>query len=253
VNNHRFLLFFFCLILASCSSGQTKKAQSKADIYYEYGTQYLLSEDYVQALENLLKAYELRPNDSKILNNLGMAYYFRGDKNTAFSTLQKAVTADDKNIDAINNLASLYYTNGDYENAKKYYQLAEKDLAYNARFRVLYNLGLIEIQKGNEQNAELLFQRALTEKDDYCPAHFELGQLYLKHKDYDRSEESFRQASLGECIKFPAPLFYRAKSLWMLGRLKDAFMLYEKIKTEYPKSEFASEAQKQSEQLQTLL
>jgi type IV pilus assembly protein PilF len=250
---YRILFFSLCLSVSACSSQKKSQAQNKADIYYEYGTQYLLAEDYVQALENLLKAFEIRPNDSKILNNLGMAYYFRGDKSTAFSILEKAVNLDEKNIDAVNNLASMYYTNKDYENARKYYQIAEKDLTYNARFRVLYNLGLIELQTKNFQTAEVFFQRALTEKEDYCPAHFELGQIYFHQKDFDQAEEAFRQAGLGECIKSPAPIFYRAKSLWMIGRLKDAFILYEKIKTEYPKSEFASEAQKQSEQLQTLL
>ncbi len=73
--------FFLTLLLFSCASTNKSHKKStndkKADIYFSHGTSKLISRNYTQALKFLLKAKKLKPNDAKILNNLGMTFFFK--------------------------------------------------------------------------------------------------------------------------------------------------------------------------------
>ena len=129
----------------SCASSNKKVEQRKkrAHIYYTHGTKYLLDKEYIESLKNLLEARNLDPENSKILNNLGMAYYFRGKPELAKKEILKSIEIDPKNSDARNNLASIYFQQGQYDMAKKQYEKVLANLIYSHQYRTHYNLGLI--------------------------------------------------------------------------------------------------------------
>ena len=71
---------FILLIVAGCGSTTrdiSDPINRKAELHYNQGTKKLIEKDYTAALDHLLKAKMHKKNDSKILNNLGMAYYFK--------------------------------------------------------------------------------------------------------------------------------------------------------------------------------
>ena len=135
---------FFIFSLLGCSTKKQKKITlRKAELYYGHGTENLISRNYTKALEFLLKANELDPDNSKIINNMAMAYYFKKQRNTAINLLKKAIKLDPKNSDAKNNLASIYVDSNMLQEAKDLYKQVQKDLIYSHQYRTFYNLAVI--------------------------------------------------------------------------------------------------------------
>src|SRR5687768_13729388 len=116
------LLFAALMIMTSCASKNNVKSK-QSDLYFSAGTQSLMSKDYTDALKNLLKANELNPDNSEILNNLGMAYYFKGEIDLAIKTLNRALELNEENSDAKVNLASIHYKAGNVSQAEKLYKI----------------------------------------------------------------------------------------------------------------------------------
>ncbi len=74
------LLVLNILVLTACSSKKADIKSKQAELYFGAGTQSLMDQQYTEALKNLLEANKLDPENSDILNNLGMAYFFKGEK-----------------------------------------------------------------------------------------------------------------------------------------------------------------------------
>ncbi len=236
------LLFVAVMILTSCAS-KTNVRSKQSDLYFSAGTHSLMSKDYTDALKNLLKANELSPDNSEILNNLGMAYYFKGELDLAIKTLLRALEMNEQNSDAKVNLASIYYKSGKISQAEKLYKIVLKDLTYDKQARTLFNLGLLELKfKKNAVSAENYFKKSIKEDDNYCPAYFHLGLLQYKRSQFNSALKNFKEATMGTCYESPAPHFYQALSLVGLRRYEEARIKLDEIDTRFKKSVYAVRA-----------
>ena len=56
------------------------------------------NKEYTKALIIFSKAYEKNPKDTRILNNLGICYYFKGKRNKAVELIRKAIDLDKKKL-----------------------------------------------------------------------------------------------------------------------------------------------------------
>lgn len=230
------------LVLCACSS-KAKEVQSKqAALYFGAGTQSLMSQDYTEALKNLLKANELEPENSEILNNLGMAYYFKGDKQMGIRTLEKALKINEENSDVMLNLASIAYKDGNYQRAEDLYKKVQKDLTYDKQARTFYNLGLIELKKRDLAKAESYFKKSVAEDEDYCPSHFQMGLLLYSKKQFNRALTSFKEATMGTCTNSPDAHYYQAATLTELKRFNEARIKLDEVESKFAKTPYAAKA-----------
>lgn len=198
-------LFVLAVLMASCaSSDDTTPEQKRAEIYYNYGTNMLVEQKYTEALKNLLEAYKLNSTDSRICNNLGMAYYFKGQVPTAISFVQKSIELDPKNSDAKINLASIYYSQKKYDQALQIYQQVTNDLVYDNQYRTYNNIALIYQEKGMNMAAEEHYKLAIKENPEYCPAYYNYGKLALSRHDYKNAIQILKQGIGGQCFEQPA-------------------------------------------------
>jgi type IV pilus assembly protein PilF len=236
------LIILSTFIVISCSSKAEKKRKTQADLYYGAGTQSLMSQDYTDALTNLLKANELDPDNSGIINNLGMAYYFKGEQDLALRTLKRAIELDDKNSDAKVNLASIYFHNGNLNDAERIYKSVLKDLIYDKQARTLYNLGLLEMKRNDEVAAQNYFKKSVKEDANYCPSFFQMGLMQYNRKQFAQSLKNFKEASMGVCFESPAAHYYQGLSLTGLRRFNEARMKFDEIDARFKTSEFAPKA-----------
>ncbi len=242
----------FLLIITSCSSNKIKDQtpeEKKAELYYTQGTGELIKKDYLGALTNLLKAKELSPNDSKIRNNLGMAYYFREKMNLAEIELKEAISLDDKNSDAKINLGSIYFEKKKYKDARNLYEKVLSNLTYENQYRTYYNLAMLDLSEGDRKSAFENLNKSIKEKDDYCIANFKLGELYAEEYKFKEALHSFRQAGLGLCVSEPAPLYQQAITLLNLEKKKDAKIKFEEVISKFPDSKFQKMATNQIKRL----
>ena len=153
------------IFLTGCSVfNKPSLDKKKAELYFSQGTTELVSKRYTKALEYLLKARELNPNDTRIYNNLGMGYYFKGHQKKALTYLKKSVELDSRNSDARNNLAGIYLEKGEWELARREYLEVLRDLLYDNQYRTYYNLALLDLRQGRSASALNYFKRSLADK-----------------------------------------------------------------------------------------
>ena len=201
---------FSLISCATTKKDQKTSAQRKADIYYNQGTQELITKDYTSAITHLMKANRLNPNNSEILNNLGMAYYFKGRKESAIKFIKKSLTIDSKNTRARLNIATIYVESNKFIEAKVQYDIILDDLTYQGQFKTYYNLGILYLKLNKQEQALNFFKQSLNENNQYCPTHFQLGKYYFENKNFGESLKSYELASLGTCYSDPSAHYHQA-------------------------------------------
>jgi Tfp pilus assembly protein PilF len=238
-------LFAVASSCASKSDADKTPEEKRADLYYGHGTENLLEKDYTSALEYLLKAQELMPNDSRVHNNLGMAYFFKSQPDKALSHLQRAVKLDEKNSEARNNLAALYFHTHRYPEAREQYSAVLSDLIYKHQYRTHYNIALIDLKQGNMQEAIHSLDLSLKDNPDYCPASFQLGGIAFSRYEYAKAIEFYKKSSTGPCYNNPAPHYQEAMALLKLNRGSEAAVKFREIMEKFPTSPYSIAAGKQ--------
>lgn len=246
-------LLVLVMSLGSCASKKTSTEAKQAMLYFGAGTQSLMDQNYTEALTNLLKANELEPNNPEILNNLGMAYYFKGEKDLAINTITRALKLDDNNSDARLNLASIYYQAGDINKAEKLYREVMKDLTYDKQARTFYNLGILEIEKRkNLTAAEEYFKKAVKEDQNYCPAFMQLGLIRYNRGQFNTALKDFKDASSGSCYETAAAHYYYGLTLVELRRFDEARIKLEEVDTHFRKSVYGPKARAKAQELNAI-
>lgn len=241
-----FILILLSFITISCSSTPSKSsAEKKAEIYYNQGTADLVNKDYTSALKNLLQAYSLSPKDSRISNNLGMAYYFKKDTQMATRYLIKAIELDKNNADARVNLATIKMELKDFDAAEAEYKQILKNLTYENQYRTYYNLGVISLQRKNLAQAVRYFRQSIEVSAQYCPAHYQLGKIAYAQKNFDLALTKFKDASDGVCYNNPEPQYMQALSMIKLGHFASARMRLEDIIERFPTHKMSDTAKRE--------
>lgn len=247
------LLILIFILITACASNANKDqttAEKQADLYYELGTNELVKKNYTEALNNLIKAKDLAPKDSRIRNNLGMTYYFKNQKELAAVELKEAISLDNKNSDAKINLATMYFENKRLKEARKLYEEVLTNLTFENQFRTYYNLALLDLAEGDRKGAFENLAKSLKEKEDYCNSHYKLGELYFEENNFKEALNSFREAGKGLCISEAAPIYQQAVTLINLERKTEAKKKFEQLIEKFPKSKYRSMAINQIKQIE---
>lgn len=242
----KLLTFLITASLFSCASKpkEIDPRVKKANIYYAQGTRNLIAKEYTSALQNLLQANTLNPNNSNIYNNLGMAYFFKGSIDKATRFVQGAIKLDPKNTDAQMNLATIYMGQNKIEQAESIYKDVLKNLTYEGQYRTYYNLGLLNLKKNNVSSAISYFKQSLKESETYCPAHFQLGNIYSKAGQYAKALDKYKEATLGVCYENPEPQLQQALMMIKLENYDQATFKLQDIIERFPYSEYQARAQR---------
>lgn len=247
------ILFYLTLtILCSCSTfngNQETAITKKTKLYYGQGTEMLVKKEYSKALEYLIEAQKLDPKDSEIQNNLAMAYYFKKRPLKAKEHLIKAIDLDPKNSNARNNYASILFREGSLQEAKQQYTKIKEDLIYPHQYRTYYNLALIEEKLGDHKAMIQLLNESIAERDDFCPAHYKLGEFSYEREQLSAALKHFKNASNGTCYKYPAPIYYQAIIWQRLASPEKAAGKLTEILNNFEKSEYAQMAKTKLDQI----
>lgn len=240
-----YLLISFLFLSCAHNAHEKEVKAKRGEVLYSHGTAKLMGKEYPEALDLLMRAAADMPDDTRVHNNLGMAYYFMNRPTTAIQHLQKALKSNPKNSDARNNLASIYFSQGQLEEAKKEYLAIQQDLIYRHQYRVKYNLALIHLRQGKRTEALLLLKQAAEDKEDYCAANYQIGLLYQQTFNYPEALDWFQKASNGTCHGEPAPHYQQADVLAAQNNHEQAQLKYEEVIERFPKSQYATLAQRE--------
>jgi len=230
------------MTLVSCASNTPVKSlnQKKAELYYNHGTNKLMEKEYTEALDYLIKAHRFDDKDLRILNNLGMAYFFKKKAARAKYYFKKAIELKPEHSDSRNNLASVSYTTGDYKAALKQYLIVKNDLVYRKQFRTHYNIGLVYEKLGQTNKAITHLKKATKLKEDYCAALHKLGMIYRKKFHYSEALEWFENAQKGACHNEPAPLYNMALTLKDLQKYEQAQTKFKELQERFASTRYST-------------
>lgn len=242
------LLTGIVLLMSSCSSSKLKEPtpeEKKGEAYYGQGTTELINKNYAQALIYLTQAKELNPKDTKIRNNLGMAYYFRNQPELAEKEMKMAISLDPKNSDAKLNLGSLYMEKNRLKEAREQFEQVQNDLTFQSHYRNYYNMAMLALKEGDRREAFDFLAKSIKEKSDYCPSYFKQGELYAEEFRYKQALDSFKEATKGTCVSDPAPHYQQALALLGLNRPLEAKRKFQEIYEKFPTTRFGAMASAQ--------
>lgn len=252
-NSYLHILLLTILSFGCASNKDGNQTLSKGEIFYSSGTNHLINKKYTEALKDLLEAVKLEPKNSDIHNNLGMAYYFKGEPNLAKFHLEQSIKLNSDNSDAKNNLASIHQHLKNSSEAKKLYEAVLKDLTYPNQYRTFYNLGLIESQEGNVARAKELFSKSVENNENYCPAYFQLGLIAYNDHNFKDAYDHFKNSSVGDCyINSAEAIYYQGLTSVKLGNLERARLKFIDVVKRFPNSEVATKAGSQIEKLDNI-
>lgn len=164
-------------------------------IHYYLGISYLQTHRHDKAIAEFKKAIDLRPNYSEAHNYLGTVYLAMESYDDAIEEFQAALTNElyDTPAIAFNNLGWAYYKKGEYKRAVATYKEGlKRDPNNNIPFLIHKNTGMAYLADGKINNAIHHLKEALRIAPYIAESHYWMGMSYLKKRDMKKAIQELR-------------------------------------------------------------
>lgn len=153
---------------------------------------YHFTERLHDAIQAYLHACDLDPDDFDAQLNLGVCYQQMGDGQSAVERFENAVGIDSDRPHGFVNLGVALESQGKhYEAIQAYKNALERD---NRQPLVLVNLARTYMEQDRLKIAHMTLEAALHIDQHLAPAHEALGYCLFRLAEYDRAENSYRNA-----------------------------------------------------------
>jgi tetratricopeptide (TPR) repeat protein len=161
------------------------------------GLDYVLLDDYADAIKWLEKAVTFDPKNKDAWYYLGRAYYTRARLGEAHKAFQTVLDLDHTNARAENSLGLIFETQGKPADAIEAYR---KAIAWQERNPPIseqpyVNLGNLLAEQGHMQEAVAPLEKAvvLAPNNAYC--HITLGVFYRKRREFENARRELARAT----------------------------------------------------------
>ena len=167
------------------------------DAWYYLGRAYYTKSQRVEAQQAFLTVLSLDPQDSRAENNLGLIYETDGQPAAAMEAYRNAIAWQQQSLHPSEqpyvNLGNLLMEQGQLKEALAPLEKAVA-LAPNNAFCHM-TLGIAYRQKGELDQAQRELETATRLEPDNPTAHYQLGRLYKERHDLDRAQAEFEKTS----------------------------------------------------------
>lgn len=188
----------------------SKLDPENANIHNELGLAYRDLRAYEKSTAHFKRALVLQPEFPEAQNNLGTLYLLLGEWDLAIACFQRAVSDILYRTPhfSYNNIGLAYYNKGDYQRAIENYQ---KALRFFPSYSLCYeNLARAYEATKSFQAAIESYNKSISYGPNYPSPHFYLARLYLR---LDRNDEAARELKLTMEIDPEGPYGKEAKRL----------------------------------------
>ena len=237
------VLFLFCIV--SCANVELKK---QGEAIRDVGEAYLLQGDYTAALNELLKAEKINPNDPHLHNDLGLVYRAKDKLPLAIEHFKKAIELKPDYAPARNNLGTAYLAMENWDSAIICFKEVSKNLLYATPHYPLTNLGWAYYNKKEFASAEYFYREALKIDPNFPIALRGLGLNFLATGNPHEAVNHFERAA--KYAAFPELFSDLAGAYVILKEYNKAILSYKKVFDIAPESSLAAEARKEITRIQ---
>jgi tetratricopeptide (TPR) repeat protein len=147
---------------------------------------------YDEALTEFNQALELIPNNTVMMNWIGLCYQGKNDQTKAAEMFEKIIELDPDYADVHNNLGHSYYVLQDYEKSEKAYKRAIELNPKSADFHYNFARLLQQLQRWEEAVKE--FEETLKLDPTRTEVFLDMGNIYRELKDYDKALQYYDKA-----------------------------------------------------------
>lgn len=179
-------------VLMGC--GGTKQASIQAEDRYRLAQQYLGTQSYLLAEQEVRKALDLAPNNANYFELLALIYQAQGRIRLADEAYQAALKKNHVASSTLVNYSSLLLQRGRDEEAIALAQRALQNPGYARPALAHTNIGLAYLKKGNASRAGEHFRSALEYDPSLPEVHHNLGLSYERAGERVKAILSFRDA-----------------------------------------------------------
>lgn len=162
---------------------QKQEVNQKALGFFDKGITFFNSGNFKDAIAQFERALEVKPDFQEALENLASAYYRADQYEKAIRTAQKAVEINPQSPQMVKLISVAYSKLGDENKALEYQEKLKSfpDTEFSAE--ELYNMGVVEANRGNDGEAAKYFEKAALAKPDFALAHYHLGLCYFRQNN----------------------------------------------------------------------
>jgi len=157
--------------------------REQSEALFVDGVKYVLLEDYPKALELLLKAYSLNPDNAAINYKIAEANLLSGNLRDANNYAETAIRLDAKNAYYYLLLAQIQVSQKQYEGASKTYAALIKQVPNSNGY--LFNLADLYLAQNKLPDALGTLEQAEKEFGQVDEISFKKQQIYLKQNKLD--------------------------------------------------------------------
>lgn len=199
---------------AACGPAATRVDPEASDKRYLLGSDYFTKGLVEPALEELLKAVELNPDNPDAHNLLGLVFLRKGAESEELSIRNRCLKGEDLRLEkqdmdaqfkkaeeqftkaaalkpdfseARNNLAVVMIHFGRYDEAVQQEERALANIVYHEPYVAQGNLGLAYLEKHDFARASKALRQSLFEQPKFCVGRYRLAKVYYEQKDWDQA------------------------------------------------------------------
>jgi len=191
-----YYLLIFALLITSCNYKKTQKEQSEynADYYFYQGLNEFEKGNYNQSLTYYNKAISLDSTVSNYFLNRGFIKIINSDTISALNDFKKSIQIDAHNAIAYYNMGRLNADIGNHQDASEFFIICMTiDPSY---YPVYYNCAYSQYQIKDYYEALKNFEKAIQFDDDTkFYAYYYMGLIYKEKRDMIKAKSYFEKAA----------------------------------------------------------
>ncbi len=190
------------LLLTGCGGGPSREAIERSERQFQLAEALRSEGNVPAAIEHLLQALKLDPDNWRARILLGYVYMERGDYRQAEAHLRQGIAVLRRlhgptgaaMAEARNVLGVALLHEGRLEEAIAVLRASARDVLNRSPHLAWGNLGLAYLEKGDQEAAERALRQAVRLQPRFCVGYFRLGRLRMAQRRWQEAEQAFTDA-----------------------------------------------------------